>query len=179
MPEITIGANTSNAEAGSHVGTLLKVSEPHLVTMPENSPFGGGDVWMMDWEWALPNGETLRESTSTASGPKSKFFERIVALNNGRSPQVGEKVNTDKYIGRSAILTISITESGWPKITNVGAIPLALQQQAFVQATGLPQQTQPAPQPLHPVAAAQPAQPAVVSPLRPTTERPADDQIDF
>lgn len=178
MPEITIGANISNAEAGSQVGTLRKVSEPHLVTMPENSPFGGGDVWMMDWEWDLPNGETLRESTSTASGPKSKFFERIMALNNGRAPMVGEKINTDAFVGRSAILTIAIKESGWPKIVNVGAIPLALQQQAFAAATGLPPTgapvSAPAPQPLHPAAA-----PAAVSPLRPTTERPDDDQIDF
>ncbi len=179
MPEITIGSGGGNAEAGVYVLTLKSVGEPHMVTMPENSPFGSGDIMMMDWVWTLPNGEDVRESTTMASGPKSKFFARVVALNNGRAPMLGEKVNTDNYIGRRVIGTITIKESGYPKIVSVSAMPLEMQQQAFAQATGAPVAVA-APQQLHPqpqqLAPSHPqAQPPVVSPLRAQAAAPADD----
>lgn len=166
MPQITIG---TNAEAGVYFATLKRVSEPYEKTWPDGSVND-----QMDWEWLLPTGETLKESTSTATGPRSKTYERLVALNNGRAPLAGQRIELNDYLGRRAILTLTIKENGWPKITNVGAVPLEQQQQDFAAATGAPVSAV-APQQLHP----QPAAAEVISPLRPTTERPADDQLDF
>lgn len=166
MPQITIGPN---AEAGVYIGTLVKVGDPYDKTWAD-----GTTNQQMDWAWLLPNGEPVRESTSTATGVKSKTYERLVALRGGKAPSVGERIELNDYAGYRAILTIEINANGYPKVKSVGAIPTEMLQQSFAAATGAPVSAV-APQQLHP----QPAAVEAVSPLRPTSERPADDQLDF
>lgn len=130
MPQITIGPN---AEAGVYVGTLQKVSDPY-----EKEWNDGTKSMQLDWSWVLPNGEPVRESTSVATGPKSKLFMRMAALNGGKGPRIGEAVELNDYVGKRAILTIEINANGYPKIVNVGAIPAEMLQRDFAAATGAP-----------------------------------------
>lgn len=141
MPEITIGGDGGNADAGVYIGTLQAVTGPRPITLQD-----GSQMEVLEWRFVLPSGEPVRGTTSLASGPRSKMFKWITALNNGRSPAMKSKLNTDELIGRQAVITVEIKGDGWPKIADVGPVPEALLQQQFVQATGLPSQ-QPAPQP--------------------------------
>lgn len=128
---------------------LTAIGEPKTVTA-RRGPKAGQDIQLIDWSFAIDqpghplDERELVESTSTASGPKSKLHAWITAFMNGVAPAAGTKIAKSQLIGRRALATVSHDEGGWPRISNLGALPLAMQQAAYAQATGAPV-AQPAP----------------------------------
>jgi hypothetical protein len=131
----------------------------------QRGPNAGQDIELWDWYFAVDNpgqpGDAieLNESTSTASGPRSKMYAYLTALRNGVPPAIGENIQFESLYGRSALATIRKDDTGWPRIVNLGAMPQGMQAQRFAQATGVPVQAPGAPAPA--AAAAQPLRQAV------------------
>lgn len=171
MPQITIGSGGGNAEAGTYVATLDRVDGPREITTKDGSVM---DIF--EWHFVLSNGETVKGTTSTASGPRSKLYGWLMALNNGKAPKINDLVELNDFRGRRVSITIEIKADGWPKIVTVSAIPLEVQQQQFAGATGAPikKSGTPALQPLQPIAG---KSDVVVSPLRAVAA--AEDDLGF
>jgi hypothetical protein len=148
MPFIEIKRGGSDVEIpdGVYAVTLVDISDPRTVTA-QRGPNAGQDVTLIDWTFALDNGDTVDASTSTASGPRSKMYAFLTALFGGKAPPVGTQLEKDHLIGRQALATIQTDEGGWPRIMNLGAVP----------------NTMPLPQ------AVAPAQPAAAAPRPPAT----------
>lgn len=140
MPFIEIKRGGSDVEIpdGVYAVTLIDISNPRTVTA-QRGPNAGQDVDLIDWTFALDNGDTVDASTSTASGPRSKMYAFLTALFGGKAPPVGTQLEKDHLIGRQALATIQTDEGGWPRIMNLGAVPNTMPlQQAPVQQQAAP-----------------------------------------
>lgn len=171
MPFITVKAGGPEIADGVYPVILTAISDPRTVTATRG-PKAGEDVDLIDWTFAIDapgssyDGLEIPVSTSTRSGPKSKMYAFLTALFNGVAQPVGAGFEKDQLIGRQALATIAKNDAGWPEITNLGAVPLQMQQQRFAQATGTPV----APQAPAPVAA---------TPTAPTAAAPTADNLPF
>lgn len=131
---------------------LTAISDPKTVTARRGQN-AGKDIDLIDWTFAVNqpghahDSRELVESTSTASGPKSKMYAWLTALFGGVAPQVGQKIGKDDLIGRQAYGTVVHDEGGWPRLQQLSAIPPHVMQQQFAQVTGTPVQPQGAPAP--------------------------------
>lgn len=131
MPTLRIG---KGIEPGAYEVTLQHVSSPKTI-YPANEPDG---VQILEWQFIADDGTIIDDSTSMNTGPRSKMYGWLTALNNGKAPAVDEDINTDDLLGRRVIANVALSEKGWPKITSLSAIPLARQQQKFAEATQAP-----------------------------------------
>lgn len=157
--KISRGPGSADIDAGVYEVTLAAVDGPKTI-YPANAPEG---TEVLDWRFVIDDGSEVSGTTSTASGPRSKMYGWLTALNSGKPPEIDDEIDTDTLIGRRAIATIEISPSGWPRIANLGAIPVQTQQKRFAQTTGAPVQA--APQDL--------PQQEIVPPRRPAPTRPA------
>lgn len=119
---ISAGAPASNLTAGVYEVTLTDISEPRTI-FPQTGVNAGKEVQLRDWTFALEDGTEITGSASIASGPKSKTFAWLTALLGGTPPQVGASYPRSQLLGREALATITIDESGWPRIANLSARP--------------------------------------------------------
>lgn len=135
----------------------------HIV--PEKGPNAGKDLYFWDWQFAIDqpghplDGFELEYGTSLATGPRSKMFPLLVALQNGIRPQVGQKLAMSLLKGRRVLGTVQHDEAGVSRIVSFSAMPAGMQQQSFAAATGAPVATA-AIDPTQPGPAVPPAQPA-------------------
>lgn len=156
---------------------LTAISDPKTVTARRGQN-AGKDIDLIDWTFAIdyPNNpldeRLLEDSTSTASGPRSKMYAWLAALHNGVALAVGTRLQKSDLVGRQALATVIHDEGGWPRIGNLGAMPASMQQQRFAQQTGAPVQAPGAPAPA--AAAPQPLREAVAAGVGATTA-PTDD----
>jgi hypothetical protein len=121
---ISAGAPQIDIAPGTYEATLTEISEPRTI-FPQTGPNAGKEVTLRDWTFVLEDGTEIRGSASTASGPKSKTFAWLTALLGGTPPVVGQSYPRAQLIGREALITITIDDGGWPKITNLSARPKA------------------------------------------------------
>jgi len=150
---ITINQGGPDIPDGVYLVQLTKIADPRTVTA-QSGPRAGEDVDLIDWTFAIDQPGTamhdvlLDASTSTASGPRSKMYAWLTALLGGVAPTIGAGFKKSDLIGRYALATTRKSESGWPKIENLGAAPAALLGARIAQATGTPVQVpgSPAPQ---------------------------------
>lgn len=133
MPQITIGTGGGNAEAGAYTATLDRVDGPREITLKDGSVMD-----ILEWRFILPNGEAVKGTTSMASGPRSKLYAWLMALNNGKAPKINDTLELNDFRGRRVVITIEIKADGWPKIANVGPLPVEDQQRDFAAVTGTP-----------------------------------------
>lgn len=124
MAFITVSQGRPNVDIqpGVYPVTLVEISDPREV-VAQRGPRAGETVSLIDWTFALDNGVEIEASTSTASGPRSKMFAFLTALFGGQAPPIGTQLEKEHLIGRQALATIQMDESGWPRIMNLGAIP--------------------------------------------------------
>lgn len=180
MPTVQITAGGPDIQDGSYPLQLVKVTGPRMF-IPEQGQNAGKEVYVYDWTWRTRNhkGEAieLEETSSTATGPRSKLFEWVTALRNGVAPAVNEAINLDEYVGRLTLGQIQRDppQTGWPKIVQMMALPPAMQQQIFGQATGAPVQPAPAPQAAPQAPAAPQAAPTPISAAPSAQAAPAAD----
>jgi len=163
---------TSDVEEGVYAVRLVSISDPKTVTA-QRGPKAGQDIQLLDWTFAIVSGSNkdkeLVTSTSTASGPKSKMYAFLTALEGGRPPAVGKSFEKTDLIGRMALATVGLDDGGWPRITNLGAIPQDMLGTQFSQATGTPTRGTPNGAPLN-------LQPAAVPPTGPAQQ---PDELPF
>lgn len=126
MTDITISTGAPDIDPGVYLVTLLDIGEPRTFTA-QSGPNAGEDVTVRDWKFAIgEDGEAeITESASLATGPRSKTYQWMTALLGGQAPQVGKTYPKDQLVGREAIATVTLTDTGWPKITNLSAKPKA------------------------------------------------------
>ena len=181
MPSVTVTSGAPDIADGVYPVILSKITgdandpEKPKVVIAQRGENAGQEVELWDWHFAVDAvdgepgaGVELNESTSTASGPRSKMYAWLTALRNGQPPAIGERIDFASLYGRSALATVQKDGSGWPRIVNLGAMPVGMQQQRLAAATGAPVQAAGAPAP----AAAAP------QPLRQTVGAAAGGQPD-
>ena len=116
---------------GVYVFILSKIADPKTVTA-RRGPKAGQDIDLIDWDFAIDqpgtpfDGLVLSESTSTASGPRSKMYAYLTALFGGVAPPAGTKLRKEDLVGRRALGTVTHDEGGWPRMSNLGALPASM-----------------------------------------------------
>lgn len=116
---------------GVYVFILSAIADPKTVTV-RRGPKAGNDIDLIDWDFAVDqpgtpfDGRILGESTSTASGPRSKMNAYLTALFGGITPPPGTKLRKEDIVGRRALGTVTHDEGGWPRISNLGALPATM-----------------------------------------------------
>lgn len=128
--------NYFSQDDGTYVVTLLRIG----VTDAQGNftPFGTrtyegqyGEKVMQDWTFALDDGEVIESSVASPKTakdgsmtihPKSKYFGFITAL-VGKTPTEGTEFEPEALIGLKGLATIARDEGGFPRITNLGAMP--------------------------------------------------------
>lgn len=123
MVTITVkaGAPATDIEPGAYEVTLTGIEGPRTI-FPQTGPNAGKEVEVLDWTFSTDEGAEVQGTTSLASGPKSKLYAWLTAL-LGQAPAVGTTFEPGQLVGRTAIATIEVQESGWPKIANLSAMP--------------------------------------------------------
>lgn len=126
MALLTINGGGTDIEPGVYPVILTAIEGPKTI-VPQSGPNAGQDVDIFDWRFAIDGGDLdgteVSATTSTNSGPRSKMYAFITALLEGKAPTVGQSFEAKDLVGRVALATISRSESGWPRIENLGAIP--------------------------------------------------------
>jgi hypothetical protein len=140
---ITVSAGGPSPENdipdGVYPVILSALSDPKTVTA-RRGPKAGQDIDLIDWSFAVDapghplDGRELTESTSTASGPRSKMYAYLTALFGGTPPPAGTKLTKEHLLGRRALATVTHDEAGWLRIGNLGALPRELPAAAPVAA---------------------------------------------
>ncbi len=130
-PLITVSQGGPDIEPGVYQVILTSVEGPKTI-VPQSGPNAGKEVDIFDWTFAVEEGPyqdtELQATTSTSSGPRSKLYAFLTALFNGRPPGVGQQFEAADLVGRSALATVTISDSGWPRISNLGALPAQMVQ---------------------------------------------------
>lgn len=125
MALITVNKGGVEIEPGVYQVILTNIEQKTIV--PSSGPNAGEDVEIYAWKFAIESGDLegteLDATTSTRSGPRSKLYSFLVALFGGAAPPPGTQLEAEHLVGRSALATIEMTDSGWPRIANLGAIP--------------------------------------------------------
>lgn len=129
MALITVNQGGPDIPPGVYQVILTAIDGPKTI-VPNSGPNAGQEVEIFDWRFAIDDGELdgteVSATTSTNSGPRSKMYAFLTALLGGRPPQVGQAFEESDLVGRVALATISKTESGWPRIENLGAMPASM-----------------------------------------------------
>jgi hypothetical protein len=175
MPLFEVKAGGPDIPDGVYPVTLVDITGPKVITA-QKGPNAGEEFSIFEWLFAVDDGPyentEIPDSTSTSSGPKSKLYGWVTALLNGVPPAVGTKFEVTDLKGRRAFATIRRENAGdWPKISNLGAMPVSNQQQGFAKATGAAVAPERAPAPA--AASAAPLREAVAAGAGP--DAPADN----
>lgn len=173
--EITPGGPPADLDIADGVYQFMvtTISDPKTVTARRGKN-AGKDIDLIDWTFHVNqtgnpfDGRELVESTSTASGPKSKMYAWLTALLGGVAPAIGMKIQKSDLLGRQAFGTVVHDEGGWPRLQQLAAIPPHLLGQQIAQATGAPVQQPGSPAPA--AAAAQPLRETVAAGVTPTAQ---------
>lgn len=148
---VTAGRAPTKLTAGVYQVVLTDIKGPRTVTA-QQGPKAGQDIELLDWIFEVEDdrfpGEQVEASTSLASGPKSKMFSYLTALANGRPPAIGAQFDTGDLVGMRALATVSVSEDGWARIENLGAIPASMLARQVAASTGAPTTAAGAPGPV-------------------------------
>lgn len=129
MPLITVNQGGPDIEAGVYTVILTGIDGPKTI-IPQSGVNAGKEVSIFDWTFAVDEGEyegtEIQATTSVSSGPRSKMYAFLTALLDGKAPAVGASFEATDLVGRRALATISRSESGWPRVENLGALPKAM-----------------------------------------------------
>lgn len=141
-PLITVGQGGPNIPDGVYPVALTALAGPRTVTAKRGAN-AGKDVELFDWTFVVMGGDyedtEIQESSSTASGPRSKMYGWLTALFGGQAPPAGTALEANDLVGRLALATIQRDpETGWPKIVSLGAMPQQMLSQQFARTTGAP-----------------------------------------
>jgi hypothetical protein len=160
MPLITINSGGDIPE-GVYPVILAGIEGPKKITARQG-PNAGEEFEIFSWKFVILDGKykdtEIEATTSTATGPRSKLYGFLTALYNGTPPKVNTTFEASDLTGRMALATIQPSDTGWPRIVNLGAVPAGMLGQQVATATGAPVSG--------PASAPAPTPAGVVTPLR-------------
>lgn len=80
------------------------------------------------WTWVDPEDDSnyVEALTSLSTGTKSRVYEiacAIVGIEKATTISQSGRLDTSEFIGKRALVTLEITEKGYPKVTKITALP--------------------------------------------------------
>jgi hypothetical protein len=122
MPLITVSAGAPAIPAGTYPATLVGITPKRMVTAFSN----GEEQDFLEWTWLIeaPDKDIeITSLTSTATTPKSRIFEYLLALVGPDGAAVGAGFDEKDLVGKKAMVATVVTENGFAKIDKVVAAP--------------------------------------------------------
>lgn len=124
MPLIEVSSGAPTVPQGTYPASVVGITPKSLATRYSKP---GTEDDFLEWTWLvhLPGGGTaeIRSLTTTATGPKSRVFEYLVALMGAGKVDIGDGFDEADLVGKQAMLSIVINEDGFSKVDRVVALP--------------------------------------------------------
>lgn len=122
MPLIEVSSGAPTIPQGTYPASVVGITEKSLATKYSKP---GQEDDFLEWTWLvhLPGGHTeeIRSLTTTATGPKSRVFEYLMALLG--KVDIGDGFEESDLVGKQAMLSIIINDDGFSKVDRVVAMP--------------------------------------------------------
>jgi len=122
MPLITVSAGTPAIPAGTYPATLIGIAPKRMATSFTN----GEEQDFLEWTWLVEAPEKdveITSLTSTATGPKSRIFEYLLALVGPEKAAVGAGFEENDLVGVKVLVSTVVTDQGFAKIDKIVAAP--------------------------------------------------------
>ncbi len=104
--EFVFGGDATDIPPGTYPATLTAMS------VKESDAFGR----FRAWDFTLDTGSVVGGASSMATSSKSKGGQWAIALNGGKKPEPGEKL---ELIGRPCLVVVELDSKDWPKVAGV------------------------------------------------------------
>jgi hypothetical protein len=117
---VSAGAPATDIEPGTYVAVLSAIDGPKTI-IPRGGPNPGQPTDILEWTFATDEAE-VQGITSAKYGPNSKTVKWLTAI-LGTAPAVGQTLTAEQLIGREVQIVVAISDSGWPKVTDLVAMP--------------------------------------------------------
>jgi hypothetical protein len=143
MPLITVSAGTPAIPAGTYPATLVGIRPKSLVTKFSTD---GKEQDFLEWTWLVeaPDKDVeINSLTSTATGPKSRIFEYLLALLGTPKVDVGAGFDEGDLVGKKVLVSTTVTEDGFAKIDQIVAAPRGRQTTKPVETVKAPATDEP------------------------------------
>jgi hypothetical protein len=124
VPLITVSAGTPAIPAGTYPATLISIVPKRMATAFTNNE----EQDFLEWTWQVeaPDKDVeVTSLTSTATGPKSRIFEYLLALVGPEKAAVGAGFDEGDLVGRKVLVGTVVTDQGFAKIDKIVAAPRA------------------------------------------------------
>jgi len=122
VPLITVKSGSS-VPAGTWLAELVGIAPKRMVTQYSKN---GEEQDFLEWTWLVHgkdgDGE-INSLTTTATGPKSRIFEYLVALLGAAKVQVDAGFEESDLVGKQVMVQIVITDDGFSKIDKIMGAP--------------------------------------------------------
>jgi hypothetical protein len=120
VPLIEVSAGTPAIPQGTYLASVVGIA-PKTMTTKYSKP--GTEDDFLEWTWLVDHdgGTELRSLTTTATGPKSRIFEYLVALLGAANVDIGMGFDEADLVGKQAQLSIIVDENGFSKVDRVVA----------------------------------------------------------
>ena len=122
MPLITVKSGSS-VPAGTWLAELVGIAPKRMVTQYSKN---GEEQDFLEWTWLVHGREGDAEVTSlttTATGPKSRIFEYLVALLGADKVKVDAGFEESDLVGKQVMVQIVLTDDGFSKIDKIMGAP--------------------------------------------------------
>jgi hypothetical protein len=129
VPLITISSGQSDDLPPDDYRVVLVSCEP-TTFVPKKGRDAGERIPRLKWTFEIVDREFAGARVSDWTPPQAgqTLFRNLNAL-LGRPPKFGETFEEDDLVGLEARATVTRSESGWPKIENLRALPPATPRQ--------------------------------------------------
>jgi hypothetical protein len=96
-----------------------------LALTPKDIVVNGEDRAIFEWRFGLVDDDTIEVNgvTSQMTTPRSKLVAWVAALAGPDAVAVGAEYDEKDLVGKSALVTVAIADSGWLKVMDVGPKP--------------------------------------------------------
>lgn len=122
MPLVEIQPR-SDLAPGTYEGVVVSVTKDIIV--PKQGKNAGQDVPVLRWVFSIPDADDTIESITgrDPSSEKSNLFKYFVAL-IGPDRKTWETVEQEDLVGRQALITVGLNDSGYPRVDGVTGRPI-------------------------------------------------------
>jgi hypothetical protein len=136
MPLVEVQPRADVA-AGTYEGVVSSVEKDTIV--PKTGRNAGQTVPILRWNFVIDGVDDKIESITgrDPTSEKSNLFKYFVAL-LGPNKTAWLSAETEDLVGKKALVTISVTDDGWPRVDAVTAMPTRRAQPAPVAAQSKP-----------------------------------------
>jgi hypothetical protein len=123
MPLITVKAGTPAIPPGTYLADLISIAPKRMVTQYSKN---GEEQDFLEWTWLVHGKQKeaeINSLTTTATGPKSRIFEYLVALLGADKVVVDAGFEENDLVGKRVMVQIIATDDGFSKIDRIMGAP--------------------------------------------------------